>query len=101
MPTFYRRGHRVYLIQDNAGYHKKAELYDWFSENRKRVEVFHLPPYWPELNTTERVWHYTRVKVTHNRFFETSESHCKALVKTFEAVRKEPRHIDNLIAPFR
>lgn len=101
LPAFYRRGHRVYLIQDNAGYHKKAELYDWFSENRKRVEVFHLPPYWPELNATERVWHYTRVKVTHNRFFETSESHRKALVKTFEEVRKEPRHIDNLIAPFR
>ncbi len=45
LPAFYRRGHWVYLIQDNAGYHKKAELFEWFSDNRKRVEVFHLPPY--------------------------------------------------------
>lgn len=101
LPAFGRRGRRVYLIQDNAGYHKKAEIYDWFSANRRRVEVFNLPPYWPQLNAAERVWHYTRVKVTHNRFFESSESHCKALVKTFEEVRKQPHHIDGLIAPFR
>ncbi len=65
------------------------------------MEVFPLPPDWPELNATERVWHSTRVKVTHNRFFETAESHRQALVKTFAEVRKEPRHIDNRIAPFR
>ena len=45
-------------------------------------------------------WRVCR-KVTHNWFFETSESHRKELVKTFEEVRKEPPHIDNLIAPFR
>ena len=89
------------MVADSFGQKPVHEIYAWFSENRKRVEVFHRPPDRPELNATERVRHYTRVKVTHNRFFETSESHCKALVKTFEAVRKEPRHIDNLIAPFR
>ena len=25
VPEFYRRGHRVFLIQDNASYHKKQE----------------------------------------------------------------------------
>ena len=38
--------------------------------NRRYVKVFQLPPYWPELNATERIWHYTRKHVTHNRFFE-------------------------------
>jgi transposase len=33
------------------------------------VEVFQPPPYWPELNATERIWNYTRKHVTHNRFF--------------------------------
>lgn len=32
LPAFCRCGHRVYLIQDNAGYQKKAELYDWFAK---------------------------------------------------------------------
>src|SRR5438309_11713737 len=70
VPAFYRRRHRIYLIQDNASYHKKQETYDWFKANRRYVEVFQLPPYWPELNATERIWNYTRKHVTHNRFFE-------------------------------
>lgn len=49
VPAFYRRRHRIYLIQDNASYHKKQETYDWFKSNRRYVEVFQLPPYWPEL----------------------------------------------------
>ncbi len=50
VPAFYRRGHRVFLIQDNASYHKKQETYQWFAQHRRYVEVFPLPPYWPELN---------------------------------------------------
>ena len=40
VPAFYRRGHRIYLIQDNASYHKKQESYEWFKANRRYVEVF-------------------------------------------------------------
>ena len=40
VPAFYRRGHRVFLIQDNASYHKKRETYQWFAQNRRYVEVF-------------------------------------------------------------
>ncbi len=36
------------------------ETYAWFKANRRYVEVFQLPPYWPELNATQRVWNYTR-----------------------------------------
>jgi len=61
--------HRIYLIQDNASYHKKQQTYEWFKANRRYVEVFQPPPYWPELNATERIWNYTRKHVTHNRFF--------------------------------
>ncbi|MGA2117471.1 MAG: transposase [Bryobacteraceae bacterium] len=64
VPAFYRRRHRIYLIQDNASYHKKQETYDWFKSNRRYVEVFQLPPYWPELNATERIWNYTCKYVT-------------------------------------
>ena len=43
VPAFYRRGHRVFLIQDNASYHKKQETYDGFAQNRRYGEVFPLP----------------------------------------------------------
>jgi hypothetical protein len=45
VPAFYRRHHRIYLIQDNASYHKKQETYEWFKANRRYVEVFQPPPY--------------------------------------------------------
>jgi transposase len=60
LPTFYRRGHRIYLIQDNASHHKKQETYDYFAAHRRYLEVFQLPPYWPELNAQERIRNYTR-----------------------------------------
>lgn len=100
VPSFYRRAHRVYLIQDNASYHKKRETYDWFAQHRRYVEVFQLPPYWPELNATERIWNYTRKHATHNRFFERPQQLCRALFRTFEHVQEHPEDIQNLLQPF-
>jgi transposase len=100
LPTFYRRGHRIYLIQDNASYHKKQETYDYFARHRRYLEVFQLPPYWPELNAQERIWNYTRKHATHNRFFESPAELCRTLFRTFDQVRRRPQVIEGLLAPF-
>jgi len=100
VPAFYRRGHRVFLIQDNASYHKKQETYEWFAQNRRYVEVFQLPPYSPELNATERIWNYTRKHATHNRYFEEPAHLCRALFRTFRQVQRHPEEIANLMQPF-
>ena len=100
LPSFYRRGHRVYLIQDNASYHKNPEVYAWFTQNRKRIEVFLLPPYSPELNAIERLWHYTRLNATHNRYFDTPQELCDSLFRTFERIQENPEKIMGLLSPF-
>jgi transposase len=100
LPRFYRRGHRVYLIQDNASYHKQADTYAWFARQRRYLEVFQLPPYWPQLNATERIWHHTRMAATHNRYFERPEALRDALLRTFEDIRRHPAQIRNLLMPF-
>jgi len=64
----YRRQGAI-LIQDNASYHKDAEVWAWFKSNRHWLEVHQLPPYSPELNPTERLWQHTPKNGTHNRFF--------------------------------
>ena len=87
-------------FQDNASYHKKQEAYEWFKANRRYVEVFQLPPYWPELNATERIWNYTRKFVTHNRFFEQPQDLCDALFRRFDYVRHHPQEIEDLSIPF-
>ena len=100
LPAFYRRGHRVYLIQDNASYHKKPEVYDWFASERKRLELFCLPPYSPEFNATERIWQYTRRDATHNRFFETPEALCVSLFHTLDDIQAHAEKILGLLQPY-
>ena len=100
VPTFYRRGHRVFLIQDNASYHTKQECRDWFAANCRYLQVFGLPRYWPELNAAERIWNYTRKHATHNRYFEKPQQLCQALFRTFNTVQRRPAEIENLMRPF-
>jgi transposase len=100
VPAFYRRGHRIFLIQDNASYHKNRETFAWFGGHRRYVEVYQLPPYWPELNATERIWNYTRKHATHNRFFETPKELRQTLFRTFYHIRRHPEEIRNLMLPF-
>ena len=101
VPAFYRKGHRVFLIQDNASYHKKQETYQWFSRNRRYVEVFQLPPYWPELNATERIWNYTRKHATHNRYFENESELVGTLTRVFHDMQTYPELIRPSLSPFR
>lgn len=100
LPGFYRRGHRVYLIQDNASYHKKPEVYAWFGANRMRVEVNLLPSYSPEYNAVERIWNYTRKHSTHNRYFDTVAELCESLFDTFADIQEHPENILGLLNPF-
>jgi hypothetical protein len=100
VPAFYRRRHRIYLIQDNASYHKKAETKARFEANRRYVKVFPLPPDWPQLNAPERIWNDTRKHVTHNRFFERPRELCEALFRRFDYVRQNREEIAGLLRPF-
>ena len=88
------------MIQDNASYHKKPDVYEWFSKERKRIEVFLLPTYSPEFNAVERLWHYTRKDATHNRYFDTPEELCHSLFYTFEDIRNSPEKIMGLLRPY-
>ena len=49
VPGFYRRRHRIYLIQDNASYHKAPEVKEWLRENHRYLEMFSLPAYSPRV----------------------------------------------------
>lgn len=100
LPAFYRRGRRVFLIHDNASYHKKPEVHAWFRKHRKKLEVFWLPPYSPEFNAVERIWRYTRMKATHNRYFDTPDELCACLFNTFEDIQRHPENIMGYLEPF-
>jgi len=100
VPHFYKRNHRIYLIHDNASYHTKPEVEEWKIKNSKYVEVFNLPKYSPEFNAQERIWHHTRMKATHNRYYDTKEKLCEVLFSTFANIQKDPQEVMGYLRPF-
>jgi transposase len=94
-------GRRIFYIQDNASYHKDKNVWLWFQDHRKSIEVFNLPPYSPELNAIETLWHHTRMKGTHNRYFENKEEIICTLNRVFKSIQKNPNQIRGYLAPFQ
>lgn len=95
----YRRQGAI-MIQDNASYHKDADVWNWFKSNRHWLEVHQLPPYSPELNPTERLWQHTRKTGTHNRFFAGVDALTATLTRVFGDMQSDPRSISSYLAPF-
>jgi transposase len=100
LPHFYRRGHRVFLINDNASYHKKPEVQAWLAAHQRWILVFPLPAYSPEYNAIERIWHYIRQAATHNRYFDTVEELCESLFATFADIQRHPEKILGRLVPY-
>lgn len=46
-------GRKVYLILDNLKVHHAILVRDWLERHKKKIEVFYLPSYSPELNPDE------------------------------------------------
>jgi len=92
---------KVYLIQDNASYHKDQDVWAWFSDHRKYMEVYNLPKYSPELNALERIWHHTRITGTHNRYFATQGELHSTLTSTFRSIQKRPSQGHGYLRPYQ
>jgi len=95
---FYPR--QVCYIQDNASYHKDRDVWQWFSENKHWLHVKNLPPYCPELNATEYIWHHTRVSGIHNQHFDSKEKIITNLEKVFHDIKKQPQQIEGYLSSF-
>jgi transposase len=74
---------KLYLILDNARWHRSKDLKEFLEANQHRLVLIFLPAYSPELNPIERVWRVTRRQVTHNRYFPSIEDLRIALVSQF------------------
>jgi transposase len=68
---FEQKGPRVLVILDNASYHKKQEVIDNLCAECPNVELWFLPPYSPDHNLIELVWHSCKEFIAHRLFQST------------------------------
>jgi len=51
---------KIVVISDNAPIHKAKLVDEFILSNKKRISLFHIPTYSPELNPDEHVWAYLK-----------------------------------------
>ena len=69
---FDQNGSRILVVLDNASYHKKQEVIEKLSTECPNLELWFLPPYSPDYNLIELVWHSCKEFIAH-RLFQSSD----------------------------
>lgn len=69
---FLEKGPKIIIILDNASYHKKKEMVVKIKEELPNIRLEYLPPYSPDYNLIELVWHSAKEYIAH-REFESKE----------------------------
>lgn len=86
---------QIYVILDNAKYHYSKKV---MSELKgSRIKLVFLPPYSPELNLIERLWHVFKKNVLYNRFYEKFKDFKKACLGFFRNYDKYLDEIENIM----
>src|SRR3954464_3067608 len=89
-------GVHAVLIWDGAGYHTGGELVV-----PSNVSLIHLPPYSPELNPVENLWHYMRAHHWSNRRYRDYNELQDEAVRSLCAVCEDPETIKTVCnAPY-
>lgn len=71
---------KIVVIEDRAPAHRAKKVKEFVKANKKRLAVYLLPPYAPELNPDEHVWEYLKAyKLKAHQAQDTEE--LKHLVK--------------------
>jgi transposase len=81
------------LIWDGAGFHIAKAL-----EIPANVSLIRLPPYSPELNPIENLWHYFRSHYWSNRLYPKWEDLMDAAVAAMDAAAADPDLIKSVCA---
>ena len=86
---------KVFLILDNLRVHHSNKVKNWLEKNKKKIEVFYLPTYSPELNPDEYLNGDLKRRV-HSGILARSVNDLKNKTRSFmKTLQKRPQHVKN------
>jgi transposase len=65
---FISSGVKILIILDNASYHKKKDVLQKIEQEMPNIQLYFLPPYSPDFNLAELVWHSAKEYIAHRLF---------------------------------
>lgn len=74
---------KIYIVLDNARYYHSIIVKEFLKEHPRVVLKF-LPPYSPNLNIIERLWHILKKSVVYNKFYLKFQDFRTQVLKFFE-----------------
>jgi transposase len=69
---FNKHSARIIIILDNASFHKRKDILEKIESEMPNIILEFLPPYSPDYNLIELVWHSAKEYIAH-RLFESVE----------------------------
>ena len=89
-------GGTIYAIVDNASYNHSREL-KRFLRKHKRIEIYYLPPYSPNLNPIERLWLFFHKKILYDKYYETFKEFKTASLNFFQNIKRYDKELTTLL----
>ena len=86
-------GRKVSLILDRLPVHRSGAVRAWLAGRAAEIEVFHLPPYSPELNPDEGVNADLKQAVTRKAPTRSKQQLKRALVGHMRRLSKSPHRV--------
>lgn len=87
---------KVFLIVDNHRAHKSKTVNKWLTENVKRIKLYYLPSYCPELNPDEFLNQDVKSHLGKQRL-QTKSQMVKTLNSYLKMRQKQPHIIQNFV----
>lgn len=97
LKEFENQGPKIVIILDNASFHKRKDILSQIEAELPQIRLEFLPPYSPDYNLIELVWHSAKEYIA-NKLFESVEELEKLLNKLLnegELVIKWGRKLKN------
>jgi transposase len=86
----------LYAIVDNASYNHSRELKAYLKKH-KRIEVYYLPAYSPNLNIIERLWLFFHKKILYDHYYPTFKEFKSATLSFFANTKQYDTELRTLL----